>query len=324
MKTLSFARTGNAEDVLEITEKPVPVPGDDQVLIKILASPVNPADLMFIEGRSPYQRMFPQTAGMEGAGIVQSTGKNVRGLEGRLAAFDAWGAWAEYIVVRRESIIILPDGFPIYKAAQFFLNPLTAWGLLESSGLSAGNWLLLTAAGSAVSRIVVQLAKLQGMRVIAAVRDMCNAEELRLLGADAVLNARDVSFLGKVCELTAGRGVDAVLDAVGGEIGTNVIQTLAENGRQLIYGLLSPEPMRIFNADIIFKQLAITGFDVRRFLPAQTQMQKDEMIKTLIEEISKESFRLPATGCFALEDFKAALTANEQSGRTGKVIFNNQ
>src|SRR5258706_5235247 len=184
MKTLSFNRTGDAKDVLTLIEKEIPVPGDNDVLIKVLVSPIHPADLMFIEGNNPYKRDFPQTAGIEGAGIIQASGKSIPDMEGKLVAFDAWGAWAEYIVVPAASIIILPDEFPVDKAAQFFLNPFTAWGLSETSNLKSGEWMLLSAANSTVSRIAIQLAKLRGIQVIAAVRDLKQADELKALGAD--------------------------------------------------------------------------------------------------------------------------------------------
>lgn len=98
---------------------------------------------------------------------------------GKLVSFFERNAWAEYIVAPKESIVILPDNFPIGKAVQFFLNPFTAWGLLEESKVNAGEWLLLTAANSTVSRLVIQLAKLREINVIAAVRTCHHTMKMR-------------------------------------------------------------------------------------------------------------------------------------------------
>lgn len=322
MKILNFTEAGNPTDVLRFTEKEKPTPSDNEVLIKVSGSPIHPADIMFIEGRYRFKPEFPQTAGLEGAGIVEASGKNVPGVTGKLVSFFARNAWAEYMVVSKESIVILPDGFSIDKAVQFYLNPFTAWGLLEESKMNAGEWLLLTAANSAVSRLVIQLAKLRGINVIAAVRDVKQTNELTALGADAVI-LMDEQFSEQINTITSGAGIHAALDAVGGADGTKIIQNMAANGRVIIYGLLSKEPVQFYNAQIIYKNLEIKGFGVRGFLQGQNKEQRNEMVQTLIKEIKKPSFKLPVAGTFSLEQFKEALAANDGHDTTGKIIFKN-
>ena len=323
MKILNFNQAGNPTDVLRLTEKEKPVPGDDEVLIKVSGSPIQPADIMFIQGRYRFKPKFPQTAGLEGAGVIEASGENVNDLTGKLVSFFERNAWAEYIVVPKESIVILPDNFPIDKAVQFYLNPFTAWGLLEESKMVAGEWLLVTAANSAVSRLVIQLAKLRGINVIAAVRDGKQANELTALGADAVILIEGEQFSEQINAITSGMGVHAALDAVGGTAGTKILQNMAVNGRVIIYGLLSNEPVQFFNSQIIYKNLEIKGFGIRGFLQNQSKVQRNEMVQTLIEEIAKPSFELPVAGAFSLERFKEALTANDQRDKKGKIIFKN-
>jgi NADPH:quinone reductase-like Zn-dependent oxidoreductase len=323
MKAIYFNQAGVAGSVTALGDfdKPVAAPG--QVLVKILSSVIHPADFLFIGGKYRFSPRFPQIAGLEGAGIIESKADDVDIPVGKLVAFEARGAWAEYVVVPKESIIILPDDFPIDKAAQFFLNPFTAWGLLEESKLNAGDWLLLTAANSMVSRIVIQLARLRKIKVIAAVRDLKQTKSLIALGADAVIQMEDEQSLSQISKITGNAGVNAALDAVGGTAGTIIFQNMAANGRVIIYGLLSKEPVQFFNAQVIFKNLEIKGFGVRGFLQSQTNEQKKKMVQTLIEEINKESFELPVRGVFNIEQFKEALAAYEQSGAIGKIIFKN-
>lgn len=323
MKILNFNQTGNPADVLTFTEKEKPVPGDNEVLIKVSCSPIQPADYFFINGTYRFKPKFPQTAGLEGAGIVEASGKNVPGVTGKLVAFDARGSWAEYVVVSKESIIVLPDDFPIAKAVQFFLNPFTAWGLMEESNAKPGNWMLLTAANSTVSRIVIQLAKLRGIKVIAAVRDVKQTSELTALGADAVILIEDEHLSEQINSITSGTGVHAALDAVGGAAGTKILQNMATKGRVIIYGLLSKEPVQFFNSQVVYKNLEIKGFGVRGFVQGQNREQRKEMVQTLIEEIAKPSFELPVRGAFSLEQFKEALAANDKRNATGKIIFKN-
>lgn len=217
----------------------------------------------------------------------------------------------------------MPDNFPINKAAQFYLNPFTAWGLLEESKINAREWLLLTAANSTVSRLVIQLAKLRGIKIMAAIRDVKQTSELTALGADAVIHIEDEHFSEQINTITSGTGVHAALDAVGGTAGTKILQNMATNGRVIIYGLLSKEPVQFFNSQVIYKNLEIKGFGIRGFLQRQTKEQKDKMVKTLIGEIAKPSFELPVASSFSLEQFKEALAANDELGITGKIIFKN-
>ncbi len=320
MKTLSFNKVGDPKEVLELTEKKIPIPADNEILVKVLGSPIHPADYFFINGAYRYKPAFPQTAGLEGAGIIESVGKNVSLSIGKLVAFEARGCWAQYAVIPKEAVIPLPSDFPVDKAVQFFLNPFTAWGLLEASKARSEEWLLLTAANSTVSRLVIQLAKLKKIKIIAIVRDLTQTNELKSLGADWVLNAKDPNFPEEVKEITSG-GVHAALDAVGGETGTRVLQSMAPQGSVIIYGLLSKRPVQYYNADIVFKNLAINGFGIRGFLQKQTKSQRTEMINTLIKEVKKTSFTLPVAQVLPLERFRNALVINEKQGIKGKIIF---
>jgi NADPH:quinone reductase-like Zn-dependent oxidoreductase len=322
MKTLSFDKTGDPKEVLAFIEKEIPRPGDKEVLIKVSGSPVHPADGFFIGGTYRFKPAFPwQTAGLEGAGIIEAAGKKTRLATGTLVAFDARGAWSQYVVVPEESVVALPADFPVDKAVQFFLNPFTAWGLLEESKVHAGEWLLLTAANSTVSRLVMQLAKLRDIKVIAAVRNLKQAGELKQLGADVVIHAEDEQFSEQVNTITSGVGMNAALDAVGGGLGTKMLQNMATGGRIIIYGLLSKDPVQFFNAQVIYKNLELKGFGVRGFLQSQPEAKRAEMIQTLVEEIAKPSFALPVAEAFSLEQFKGALAADGHPRRKGKIIF---
>jgi NADPH:quinone reductase-like Zn-dependent oxidoreductase len=192
MKAIVFNKSGKPEEVLQVIEKEKPVPGDMEVLVKVLASPINPSDIFFIQGTYRFKPEFPdQTAGFEGVGIVEASGRNVDIPTGTLVAFFYKRAWATYTVVPAEELAVLPGGMPVEKAAQFSLNPFTAWGLLDNAQPVAGEWMLLTGANASVSQIVIQLARERGVQIIALVRDLAQAPGLRSLGADEVFDIDD-------------------------------------------------------------------------------------------------------------------------------------
>jgi NADPH:quinone reductase-like Zn-dependent oxidoreductase len=276
---------------------------------------------MFIQGRYRYKPEFPQTAGLEGAGIIEAVGENVNQNTGVLAAFFSRKAWAEYIVIPEEEFVVLPGEFPPDKAAQFCLNPFTAWGLMEESQTKAGDWLVLTAGNSAVSKIIIQLAKLRNINTIAVIRDMHQAEELKALGAAETLTIEDDNFTEKVKSLTEGKGINASLEAVGGKTGTVILENMAPFGRIIIYGLLDSNPVQFYNSQIIFNNISIKGFGVRGYLQNQSKQQRENMIHELINEIGKPTFQLPVEQPYRLNQFNEALKQYEYSNKKGKIIF---
>src|SRR5258708_13379759 len=160
MSALAFNKTGVPEEGLQVIEKERPIPAAGEVLVKVLASPFNPADTFFIRGTYRFQPTFPdEIAGFEGAGIVESAGKDAAVPIGSLVAFFYRKTWAEYTVVPAAELAVLPGDFPIEKTAQFSLNPFTAWALLDAAQPPAGEWMLLTGPNSSVSPIPIHVAK---------------------------------------------------------------------------------------------------------------------------------------------------------------------
>lgn len=323
MNTIAFNNTGAPEEVLQIIEKEKPVPEAGQVLIRVLAAPVNPSDIYFIQGQYRLRPEFPdQTAGLEGAGLVEKTGSGVNIPEGTLVAFFSKNTWAEYVLLSADELVVLPKDLPIEKAAQFTLNPFTAWGLLEMSRPLSGEWMLLTGANSAVARIVIQLAHRKGVRIIALIRDISLTAELTALGADLVLDMEDEHLSERIQQATEGKGIDVALESIGGSMVTKIIGNMALFGRLIIYGVVRrDEASQFFNSQIVYKDLTIQGFGIRAFLARQTKDQRSQMIQGLAEAIGQVSFQLPVIQVFPWREFGNALKQNSQSGRSGKTLL---
>ena len=178
MKAVVFDRPGDPFDVLRVAD--IDAPAADGVLVRVAARPIQPADWAFIRGQYRLRPALPQTARLEGAGVVVQTGARV--------AFRWPGAWAEFAAPPAGRLIAVPADIPDEMACQVSLNPVTAWALLREAAAGPGDWVVLTAAASTVSNLVGAIARRRGIRVIGLVRGDAGAASARCT-ADHVLSS---------------------------------------------------------------------------------------------------------------------------------------
>ena len=185
------------------------------------ARPINPSDLLTVRGLYGLLPTLPATPGLEGMGAIEAAGANVTHVQTgtRVIPLGVAGTWQEFLIAPAAQILPVPDVVSDESAAQFVVNPLTAWAMIEELKIEKGEWLLQTAAGSTLGRIILQLARERGFRTINIVRRREQAEELKRLGADETISTDEVSITERVREITEGRGVRAAIDAVGGKTG---------------------------------------------------------------------------------------------------------
>lgn len=317
MKALVFEQAGNAADVIKLKYLAFPKPAPGQLLIRVKASPIHPADHLFIQGKYRYQPAFPQIAGLEGAGYVEEAGHDSIIPKGSFVAFSKIGAWAEYVIVDEQDVVLLPDGFPLEKAAQLLLNSYTAYGLIQEAKVKSGDWLLLTAGNSTVSRIIIQLAAEKGICVIATVRHESQKEELLALKAEQVIVSEPGKLKQQIDTITKGRGLTAALDAVGGSLAAEVISSLAPHGHLIVYGMLASDPVSYANAEVVLKNLAIKGFGVRGYVERLSHEERSQMISHLVHSIGRPEFKLAASAIYRPDDFAEAFN----NKIAGKMLF---
>lgn len=321
MRALIFNQTGAPGDVLEVRDINLPQPGKGEVTVKMLASPINPADFLFINGVYRIKPEFPQIAGFEGCGIVTDNGGAGTMPNGTLVAFRHKNAWSELVNVPIDKIVPLPDSFPVEKAAQLSLNPLTAWAVLEQSRAGAGDWLVLSAGTSAVSKLIIQFAKKKGIKTIVIVREQSQTELLLSLGASAVIPDNDLEQIARQIEAAAsGARICSFIDAVGGDLATKVIPVIGTNGTVICYGLISNKNVAYHNADIIFKLITIEGFGIDKWMAGKTRMQLGSIWEQIIARVGEPGFIMQTAGQYAPEEYVAALKESRTTS-TGKVLF---
>lgn len=319
MKAVSFTATGDWKEVLSVSDIIIPPPGKDEVQVRIAARPINPSDEMFIGGVYRKKPVFPQVAGLEGAGIIEQTGDGVDShLTGRKVSFRAVGTWTEKINLPVQNIRPVPDDLPMETAAQLSLNAITAWALLEESRVKKGQFLLLNAAASAVGKQVIQIASTREIQTIALVRKKEQAGALYAAGAYHVLVTDETDLVSTVMQLT-GTGVHAILDAVGGEQSSLLYKILAPFGRLIIYGRLSDGPTSYLNSDIIYRNASILGFGIDAWLQQKTDAETEAIWQELFAMIRTGALQIPFDRTYPLSEYRKAIEDYQQT--KAKIIL---
>jgi NADPH2:quinone reductase len=329
MKAAIFDRFGVPEEALQARDVAAPEPGPGEVRVRMTASPVNPSDLLVVRGEYGKLPTLPATPGFEGVGVVDRSGGGViallQGLKpGKRVAVicSGGGAWAEFAVVPARQAIPLPGDIPDEQAASFFVNPASALAMTRHVlKVPPGEWLLQTAAGGALGRMVTRLGKHYGFRTIDVVRRREQADELRRAGAGAVICTADESIPDGVRKLTEGRGVKYAIDSVGGETGSAVIPALGAGGRMLVYGTLSREPIAIDPRLLMMGGKSVEGFWLSEWVREQRPLKMLRLFGTIRDLMRGGVLTSEVGATFPLNDVRKAVAQAAQAGRQGKVLL---
>lgn len=320
MKELIFDQTGHPLEVLQLRESAVPNPKPHEVLIRVKARNINPSDIMFVRGMYGITPKLPSSAGFEASGIVEQGDETGKVKAGTRVMFTAIGTWREFVCVPAALVIPIPPQMPDEVACQAFVNPMTAYGMIEESGLQAGDWLLITAGASAFGKFAIQMAKAKGIKVAATVRHDAQKEVLEKLGADLVINTETEKIQRVVPEKTEG-GVHVIFDAVGGMLGAKALACLRPKGKMMVFGALALENMPVNSGLLIFKNLKIEGFWLSTWMEEMAADARMKAFQTVFSFLMNENSQVDIEAKFPLSDFKAAIEAYERPGRNGKILL---
>jgi len=321
MKAAIFEKPGIPKEVLQVkTISELPVPGEGQVRIKVIAANINPSDVMFVQGLYGIRPQLPSPAGFEGVGIVEELGEHCKIKVGTRVSFTSIGAWTEHAIAEENSLIPVPEAISDEVACQLFVNPFTAFALLHEAQLKEGDFLLLTAGGSTFSQLVIQIAAKRGIKTICTVRSNIQVEQLKQLGAYAVINTKEESLINKIMELTAKKGVPICMDAVGGKLAGEALHCLGKGGRMLAYGMLSLQESAIHNGIMIFKNLKVEGFWLTTWLRFTNQTIVQKVASSVISAFSNKELQVHIEKQYALDQIAEAVSHADSPGRKGKII----
>ena len=210
---------------------------------------------------------------------------------------------------------IIPDEIPFEVACQLSLNTLTAFALLERADLYENQWLVLTAAGSSVAKQIIQLARIRKIKVIAIVRNDKHRSAMLELGAKSTLNSETQNIEEEIKEILAGLGLNSVLDAVGGDLGTKMFNIISPFGKIIIYGRLSKDNVSFSNGTLIYKNLKLEGFGIDHWMNSKSKKQIEAYWKEILELISSRKLQVNYDKTFKLCDFNEAIKYYEGTGK---------
>jgi len=265
MQAIEIERPG-PPSVLRAVERPVPQPGPGEVLIKVAAAGVNAPDLLQRRGRYSPPPGAPDIPGLEIAGSVVAHGAGVEApaLGAEVCALVVGGGYAEYCLAAAPLCLSFPPGAGALEAAGAPETTFTVWSnVFERAGLKAGETLLVHGGASGIGTTAIQIAKALGARVLATAGSAAKCKACQELGAERAIDHTREDFVAVVAEATAGRGVDVILDMVGGDYFPRNLASLAKGGRLALIGFQRGPRAEVDFTPVLTRHLTITGSTLR-------------------------------------------------------------
>lgn len=320
-RQLVFHQTGKPAEVLEVSPFELQPPAAGEVLVRILAAPINPADLNTIEGTYGVKPALPAVPGIEGCGVVEMSGAPGLRTGDKVMFLRRASTWSTHTTISADSIFKLPQEIDPLQAAMLKVNPATAWRLLHGfETLRSGDSIVQNLGSSAVGRCVIQIARDLGIRTVSFVRRPEVADELRELGADEVF-IDDEEGLNAAKDALSGANAALAFNAVGGDSALRLMKLLREGGTHITYGAMGRKPVTLPNGLLIFRDLRIRGLWVTRWVDTATTAEIHEVYHNLTDRMMDGKLVQPVDQTFVLDAFQEALTRLDSPDRNGKVLF---
>jgi NADPH:quinone reductase-like Zn-dependent oxidoreductase len=307
-----FIQSGSKETTLELREVPKPQAGPGQVLVRVHAASLNRGEFLAAHGLTKPGAAKP--AGTDGAGEVEGTGERVMG---RLP-----GAFAEYALMDRHDLIPAPASLSWEEAAAVPLTFLVVHDmLLEQGELKAGEWLLVTAVASGVGVAALQAAKALGAKVIGTSGSKEKLEKLKQAGLDVAVHTRKPDFHDAVMQATGGKGVDLVVNNVGGTVFAECVRCLGYGGRLATVGYLDGSMKSEIDLDALHsKRLKLFGVSNKLRNGAQRAVTVQGFIRDFLPLFASGKVKPLIDKVYDFKDLPAAKARMEADAQTGKLV----
>ena len=322
MKQVLIDRYGTPWDVARCADVPdVGEPAADEVVLDVLAFPINPADMWFCKGSYRLKPPLPATPGAECVGRVAAVGSAVKHVKtGDLVINLQRENWTQRRRVKGDDAIPLPSGIDLRQAAMVRINPPTAQLMLSDFvDLCAGEWVIQNVANSAVGRLLIVQAHQRGLRTVNVVRRADLADELKTLGADVVLVDGD-GLAERVAQATGNAAIRLGVEAVGGAATGRIVDCVATEGTVVHYGSMSGEDPKVTRSNFIYRGVKLTGFMLGRGLAKRSAAKIREIYAGLATQVMAGTLYAPVDTVYPIEKIKDALAHADRGGRNGKIL----
>jgi putative PIG3 family NAD(P)H quinone oxidoreductase len=325
MIAIEITRPGQPE-VLKPAERPDPVPGAGEVLITVAAAGVNRPDVMQRRGRYPPPPGASDIPGLEVSGTIAALGDGVTGwnMGDKVCALVAGGGYATLCVAPAAQCLPVPASVELVAAAAIPETLFTVWtNMFDRGRLKSGETALVHGGSSGIGTTAIQLAVARGARVFATAGSDEKCRACERLGASRAINYRQDDFVEQVRALTGGRGVDLILDMVGGEYVARNLAALAVEGRLVQIGLMGGEAAPIDFRRILGQRLTITGSTLRPRSVAEKGAIADALRQEVWPLLEQGRVKPIIYRTFPLKEAAAAHRLMESSEHIGKIVLVN-
>lgn len=323
MKAIQFKEYGKPE-VLQIVNVPIPTIKPGYVLVKVKAAGVNFADTARRYGQYLAKTPLPYIPGAEVAGVITEVSPEVTEYKkgDRVVALTDDGGYAEFIALHESQLVKIPENVDFNQAVAILGQGVSAYHILKTSGqIKKGETVLVHAGAGGVGTLAVQLAKIMGAGTVIATASSCEKLELvNTLGADVGINYTEENWHEQVLANTEGKGVDIILEMVGGDIFKKSLKCLATNGRLVVYGRAGGEVTKFDPAILMQRNVSVIGFWLVHILK-DVKLYKESVIE-LLNYIGEGKLKLIIGKTFSLDDAKTAHELMEGRQTIGKLVLN--
>lgn len=310
------------QDVIECVEFSLPPLSAGEVLVQMVAAPINPSDVLTLTGQYGLLPPLPAIGGNEGIGRVVDVAAGVTMPVGQRVLLPLGsGTWASHLAARADALIPLPEGGDDLQLSMVSVNPPTASLLLsEFVELAPGDWVIQNTANSAVGQYLIQLARQRGVRTVSVVRRSDAVASLQALGGDVVLvDGPDLDK--RVAEATGKAKIRLGIDATGGSATDRIARSVAIGGTVVNYGAMSGEACKVAPASFVFRDITLRGFWLAFWFRSSTPEQRRALFGTLVQSIADGSLSAPVQATYPLAQIKDAVAAAATPHRNGKIIL---
>ena len=326
MRAIEITEPGGPE-VLGVGERPVPEPGEEEVLIKVAAAGINRPDVMQRTGMYPPPPGASDIPGLEIAGTVVALGPDASGVqEGDLVcALVAGGGYADYCTAPASLCLPVPEGLSSVQAAAIPETYFTVWtNVFDRGRVASGESLLVHGGSSGIGTTTIQLAKAFGATVYVTAGSDEKCQACTDLGADAAINYKNEDFVARVAELTNERGVDVILDMIGGDYLPRNLKSLAVEGRIVQIALQGGPKVEMNLLPIMLKRLTLTGSTLRPRTVAQKAMIAHSLREKIWPLLESGKVRPIIHATFPLAQASDAHRMMESSQHIGKIVLSDE
>lgn len=320
-KAICHHEFGRPLEVLRLEDVKQAEPQVGEVRVRLLAATINPSDYGMIAGSYGRLRKLPAVAGREGVGVVEAIGRGVTRVGvGARVRFPEAGAWQETACMPAANLLLVPADVPIEQAAFSFINPPTAYCLLQKMvDLAPGSWVVQNAGNSTVGLAVIQMAKTMGFKTISQVRREELIAPLKALGADHVV-IEGSGWAKQLKELTGGEPIQLALNSIGGESASDQIKALGEGGTQVTFGGMVGDLVRFPTRFLIFNDVRLVGFWWDQWCQKAGSQGLNQVMSAVYGMMRDGTLKLPVEATYSFAEYEAAIK-HDQQPRLGKVLL---